>query len=173
MLNINDALNVLGLNLSSTLEEVKKAYRRSAIKYHPDRNPAGLEMMKLVNVAYDTLTDYFEKNPEAEEVKFYGEEVDNYDYGEEINKALNIVLNLAGLEVELCGSWVWVGGETKEHKETLKGAGFKWARKKLKWYFRPEASKSRKRTNKTFSMDEIRSNYGSKVFKGNGRKQLN
>jgi hypothetical protein len=29
------------------------------------------------------------------------------------------------VEIEICGLWVWVGGETKKHKDTLKAAGYK------------------------------------------------
>ena len=32
-----------------------------------------------------------------------------------------------GLEIEICGLWMWVGGETKKHKDALKDAGYKWA----------------------------------------------
>ena len=33
-------------------------YRQAALKFHPDRNPAGAEMMKIINAAYDVLKDY-------------------------------------------------------------------------------------------------------------------
>lgn len=126
-MNIKDALAILNIQLDNvTQEDIKTAYRRAAAKYHPDHNPAGLEMMKLVNVAYDTLKDYEGKaEPSA------------MDYGGTINTALNAIINL-GLKIEVCGSWVWVGGDTKPHKETLKAAGFMWAVKKRLWYFRPD-----------------------------------
>ena len=54
---INDALSILSITGDYTPETVKQAYRRACSQYHPDRNPAGLEMMKLVNVAYDTLKE--------------------------------------------------------------------------------------------------------------------
>ena len=91
-------------------------------------------MMKLINASYTALQEFFDKNPESENVSFYGED-QNYNYGEAINEALNVVLNLSGVSVELCGAWLWIGGETKEHKDILKNAGFKWANKKKMWYF--------------------------------------
>jgi len=44
---------------------------------------------------------------------------------------------VAGLTLHLVGSWLWIGGETKANKETLKACGCRWARKKQMWYFNP------------------------------------
>ncbi|NVP17611.1 J domain-containing protein [Candidatus Gracilibacteria bacterium] len=56
----NDLYEVLGVNKNSTPEEIKKAYRKKAMQYHPDRNPgdkSSEEMFKKVNAAYETLSD--------------------------------------------------------------------------------------------------------------------
>ncbi|MFN7095305.1 MAG: J domain-containing protein [Burkholderiales bacterium] len=44
-----------------TPADIKHAYRKACAIYHPDRNSAGLEMMKLVNKAYDIAKDYKHK----------------------------------------------------------------------------------------------------------------
>ncbi len=76
-----------------------------------------------------------------------------------MNDALNAIINLDGLEIEICGAWVWVSGNTFAHKAALKGAVFHYAGKKKKWYFRPEdwASSSRG----SLDMEQIRDKYGS------------
>ena len=55
-----DFYDVLGVNKSSSDAEIKKAYRRLAMKYHPDRNPddpKAEEKFKEVQNAYDILSD--------------------------------------------------------------------------------------------------------------------
>jgi molecular chaperone DnaJ len=54
-----DYYDVLGVTKNSTQDEVKKAYRKLAIKYHPDKNSDGAseEKIKEINEAYDTLGD--------------------------------------------------------------------------------------------------------------------
>lgn len=60
-----DYYEVLGVSKSSTPEEIKKAYRKLALQYHPDRNPgdaAAEEKFKEAAEAYDVLS-----NPEKKQ----------------------------------------------------------------------------------------------------------
>ena len=53
-----DYYEVLGVIKSASAEEIKKAYRKSALKYHPDRNNESTqEKMSEINKAYEVLSD--------------------------------------------------------------------------------------------------------------------
>ncbi|MFW5659651.1 MAG: DnaJ domain-containing protein, partial [Bacteroidota bacterium] len=55
-----DYYEVLGVDKGADQKEIKKAYRRLARKYHPDRNPdddSAAEKFREVSEAYEILTD--------------------------------------------------------------------------------------------------------------------
>ena len=151
-----DALNLLEIQSTNVTEsDVKKAYRASCKKYHPDVNPAGLVMMQAINEAYEQLMKQI--FPISEEA-----DTNNTKYAEELNAAISKVINIQNINIEVCGSWVWLSGETKMNKDTIKEAGFLYASKKKMWYYRPEQEKKRY-YGKPLTIDEIRVKHGSNV----------
>ena len=55
-----DYYEILGVAKSATAEEIKKAYRKLAVKHHPDKNPGdpkAEEMFKEATEAYEVLKD--------------------------------------------------------------------------------------------------------------------
>jgi len=150
-MNKYDACKILSISGLITKEIVKTARNEAAKKYHPDMG-GSVEMMQMVNEAYETLIILPEETIEIKE--------EQMKYGEMLNDAINAILHLSEIEIEICGSWIWVGGKTKQYKEVLKAADYKFAGKKKKWYFRPAGYKSYNRGK--WSMGQIRNHYGSK-----------
>lgn len=57
---MDDLYKVLGVEKTATQDEIKKAFRKLAIQYHPDKNPgdaAAEEKFKEINAAYSVLGD--------------------------------------------------------------------------------------------------------------------
>ncbi len=74
MANKRDYYEVLGIDKSADKETIKKAYRKLAIKYHPDRNPGNKEAeekFKEATEAYEVLSDD-QKRPIYDQYGFAG-----------------------------------------------------------------------------------------------------
>ncbi|MEZ0392919.1 MAG: DnaJ domain-containing protein, partial [Pseudobdellovibrionaceae bacterium] len=55
-----DFYSLLGVSRSANADEIKKAYRKLAMKYHPDKNPGDKkaeEQFKELTEAYEVLSD--------------------------------------------------------------------------------------------------------------------
>jgi curved DNA-binding protein CbpA len=159
-MNKFEAIKILNLTGDINQDLIKQAYRKACTKFHPYRNPAGIEIMKLLNQAFETL----KKEPDfAAENKTEG-------YDESLNDAINAVMQMDGVIIEICGLWVWLSGDTRPHKTEIKEAGYFWASKKMMWYFRPADFKSKGRGKD--SIDDIRAKYGSKEVKTTNRTKI-
>src|SRR5688572_4761380 len=59
-MDYKDYYKILGVDKKASQEEIKKAYRKLAVKYHPDKNKdnkAAEEKFKLANEANEVLSD--------------------------------------------------------------------------------------------------------------------
>ena len=138
-----------------TLDELKAEYRRLAVKYYPDAG-GDLETMKAVNAEHDRVFEILKKkhNDSADECH------QTTETAEEFRDIINALLTLPGLEIELCGSWLWIGGNTLENREKLRELGCKWSQSKKLWHWHHAEDGSKWYRGKR-SMNEIRSKYGS------------
>ena len=145
----------------NSIEEIKKRYRELAQKFHPDHNHDNdtTETMKQINLQYEAFKNKTFTGYNHETKKEYTQNFDPFDgYREIIDK----IINLEGITIELCGTWLWVGGNTKEHKEYLKEIGLTFSGKKIMWYWHPGSF--HKKSKKNMSIDEIRFKYDSETI---------
>ena len=143
-----------------TLDDLKKAYRRLAMKHHPDVG-GSTQAMQEINAEYDKLFSQLKTgyNAWASANNRHTTEEQPDDF----KRIIEILIKLDGLDIELCGSWLWIGGNTRKHKEALKAAGCQWCSKKKLWSWNP-AGKRYHSYRGTKSMEQIRTKYGSQTF---------
>ena len=144
----------------TTLDELKKEYRKLAMIHHPDHggNP---EIMKAINSEYkrtfETLKN--QHNSTAEDFR------KTTEAPEEFINIINTLIKFPGIIVELCGSWLWISGDTLPIKDQLKAAGCRWSSSKKMWYWHHPEEGARRTKGKS-TMTDIRNKYGSQTFKG-------
>ena len=82
---MEDPYKVLGVSRDASDDEIKRAYRRLAKEYHPDRNPgdaAAAQKMQQINAAYEQI-----KNPEKAQPAGGYNPYGNYGYGDQSRHA--------------------------------------------------------------------------------------
>lgn len=141
----------------ATLEELKKEYHRLAMKFHPDREGGDLEEMKIINAEYDEMFKAVKNFHRNKENKIYRKETQ--ETNAEFKDIIDELIKHSNIKVEIIGSFIWVSGETKAIKDTLKTLGFRWHSGKKNWYKVPRGY--RKRSRRQFTMAEIRTMFGS------------
>lgn len=148
----------------NTLEELRKKYAELIKKNHPD-NGGDAEITKEIILEYKKVFELLKsgatftsstasKEEQEKQAKKYDEQTD-----ENIREAINKIIHLDGVNIEIVGSWIWCDGATFIHKDALKEAGFQWSKSRKKWHFTPYESMWHKGGKKTF--EELRSTYGS------------
>jgi len=153
-------------NKCKTAEELKKEYKEMAKKLHPDNGGNTSEFQEMqadFSSMWEQLKDiHMNASGEAytkETTETAGEYMD----------IIEILIHLDGVQTVICGKWIWCSGNTRQHKDTLKRIGFKWARHKEAWYF--HSGPYHRRHNREYSLDDIRDMYGSKAFRKKEQEQ--
>lgn len=142
--------------------EMKKLWRKLARENHPDFG-GDTETMKDINTEYENALKGIYIN------SGYSESKADWKWGldeEVMSKALEIMKVATGLNVEICGVWIWVTGDTRKSRKELKGLSCRWSAKKSAWYWRRDRDGYRRWSKKgTKTLNEIRDFYGSHDIK--------
>ena len=145
------------------LNDLKKAFRKLAFEHHPDRG-GNADTMAEINAEYEKLYAILAAQAENEQAEKRGETgtatPDDFKGDDGYRAVIEALLAVEGIEIELCGAWLWISGTTREHKDTIKAAGCYWAAKKKMWYWRPP-EKAARHNRHSYSMEYIRDKYGS------------
>ena len=140
-----------------TVEQLKKEYHKLCTLHHPD-NGGNSEIMKEINGVYTSLFNKLKFCQETEQT-----ENNTYETPEEIIEIIDKLVKMQDLQIEICGSWIWISGNTYPNRTQLKEIGCKYAPKKKLWYWHNQDKKIKNKKSK--SIEEIREKYGSqKIF---------
>jgi curved DNA-binding protein CbpA len=149
---------------ATTVEDIKSTYRNLAFQYHPDRG-GDAEIMKEINRQYQDALKALDGRTFGEKEYRYKEDVE-----QELMEKIQTLLKLTSLDIALIGYWIWVTGDTRNHKERLKAEGLKWHRERKAWYYKPQGWKRSARSRGSFS--ELACKYGYKGFRTPEDKDL-
>jgi len=161
-MNMEQALNVLRPQGNSE-NHLKSAYRQACKKYHPDINPDGLELMKVVNAAYAFLRKHINKWD-------FNNQTNDTPLTEAMQAIFDKIRHFNKIKIEVCGAWIWISGDTRPYRKQFKEYGLRWAPKKQQWYWND--GKYRKKSKRVLDMNEIRTLYGSVELETEPLKQV-
>ena len=145
------------------VDSLKKAYFKLAKVYHPDAGGTKEQFQKLQK-EYEGLfkTIMSGSNLSANDI------ANEIELDENLRKAVDAIIGIPQLNVELIGKWIWVSGNTYPIRNELKNAGFMFAPVKKMWYYKGIESAGRGK----LTIDEIRKKYGTQAIQKEGMKKI-
>lgn len=157
-----------------TIEDVKRTYRDLAKKLHPDCG-GNAEEFKKMSAEYQTAFNRYKNIHESKKEDSKTDQQETYtkettETPEQFAEIINAIIGLAGLKIEIIGSWVWVSGNTFIHKDALKAAGFTWSKSKKAWYHAGEKLQGKRRGR--YSMNGLRMKWGTQEVKNDSPVML-
>lgn len=149
---------------AKTFEELRKEYKKLALLHHPDRG-GKTEIMQEINAEYDRLFEELKNIHNAESANdITGNKKHMNETPEAYRKIIMSIISIEGIIIELCGSWLWISGNTYIYKEQFKKLGFDWSKNKKMWYWKPEEENNNWFYRGKKSIDSIRKTYGSEII---------
>ena len=140
-----------------TLEELKKEYKKLALKLHPDVNKDRdtTEEFKAMQNEYEKVFAQVKNQHKNFKGETYTKETE--ETPEEFTDIINKIIFYKDCVIEIIGSWIWISGNTSNYKDQLKELKFRWAPNKKAWSYHNGAY--RKQTKKKYSLEELRNSF--------------
>lgn len=153
---------------------LRTAYKKLLIKYHPDNNAKDTTgIMQEINAEYDLLfqklKDTYEHSESYEKQTDRQKQAYDWEKDKQLRAVIVALSKFAGLEIELCGTWVYVRGETYPYRKELKDLGLRFNSHKRCWII--HFDDYYKYHKKPVGMSYIRSKYGSVIIQTDTREE--
>jgi hypothetical protein len=142
-------------SIISDIDSLKKEYFKLAKKYHPDMGGTTAQMQQLVSEYDSLLKKLLQGSSLSSEQKANELQLD-----EAMRNVIDQLIGLEGLDVQIVGKWIWIGGQTYPVRNELKKAGLIFIKKNNVPYWVYKGVESRGKGNLT--IEEIKSKYGAK-----------
>ena len=118
--------------------------------------------MQEINNEYDVLFEKLKNVRTNAEGKTYTAKEPTTETPDEYKDIIEKLIHLNGIDIEICGSWLWITGDTRPHKEVLKSLHFRWSKSKCAWYYHSEDYK--KTSKRSYMFLTSRNNYEQLIF---------
>lgn len=151
-----------------SIEEAKELYKKLCRQHHPDlcEDANATEVMQQINEqftrVFETLKNKHRTDAQQDNTAEQNTNGADTTTAAEFMEIINSLIHLDGITIDLVGRWIWLGGETFKHKDTIKKLGFMWANKKKMWYWHKAEDVCKSRKN--LSIEEIKNKYGCQSF---------
>lgn len=151
------------------IEELRKNFRKLCLELHPDKG-GNAEEFKAMKNEYDYFCslqaagEAGKANAENRSARFTAETE------KELREALERFLSIPGIIVEICGSWLWISGNTFPVHEQIKALGAKFSGQKKMWYWAATMREGKVRGR--YDMNKIRSKFGSETIESTAKETL-
>jgi curved DNA-binding protein CbpA len=151
------------------IQELRDLYRKYAVQLHPDKPTGDHEKFTTMQNEYETVLKEISENEKIKAGKENRDPFFTFEGESEIMEMLKKAMRVKNIIIEICGSWLWISGNTFPVHEVLRSFGMRYSKKKKAWYFSPYMSKKRKAGR--YSMKKIRNTFGSTILDNKEEEQ--